>query len=156
MDSSGNARIADFGFTTVTLNLDSVQSVQCQRGFTPRWTAPELLKEGTYSKETDIFAFAMVMIEVRRGRPTVCRTLAYYHFVSTQIFTGAVPFSNSTPAMAMLAIMQKERPPRPSHPAFTDDLWTLMQHCWDHDPHLRPEVSEVLKVLLTPSVSRSF
>ena len=67
MDDSGNARIADFGFTTVTLNLDSIQSVQCQRGFTPRWSAPELLKDGAYSKETDIFAFAMVMIEVRRG-----------------------------------------------------------------------------------------
>ena len=64
MDDSGNARIVDFGFTTVTLNLDSVRSVQCQRGFTPRWTAPEVLEEGPLSKEADIFSFAMVMIEV--------------------------------------------------------------------------------------------
>ena len=58
--------------------------------------------------------------------------------------------------MAMLAIMQNERPPRPTHPMFTANLWMLMQRCWDHDPHLRPEVSEVLQVLLTPLVSRSF
>ena len=70
MDDSGNARIADFGFTTVTQNLDSVQSAQCQGG-TPRWTAPEVLDEGPYSKEADIFSLAMVMIEVRHGRPTV-------------------------------------------------------------------------------------
>ena len=65
MDDSGNARIADFGFTTVTQNLDSAQSAQCQRGFTPRWTAPEVLDERPHSKESDVFSFAMVMIEVR-------------------------------------------------------------------------------------------
>ena len=70
MDDSNNARIADFGFTTVTLNLDSVRSAQCLRGFTARWAAPEVLKEGPYSKESDIFSFAMVMIEVRRERLT--------------------------------------------------------------------------------------
>lgn len=31
-----------------------------------------------------------------------------------------------------------------------------MQHCWDHDPYLRPEVSKVLRVLSPPSVFRSF
>ena len=72
MDDSGGARIADFGFTTVTLNLDSARSVQCQRGFTPRWTAPEVLDEGPHSKESDVFSFAMVIIEVRHRRPTVC------------------------------------------------------------------------------------
>ena len=30
-----------------------------------------------------------------------------------------------------------------------------MQHCWDPDPHLRPEVLEALQVLRTPSVSCS-
>ena len=55
--------------------------------------------------------------------------------------------------MTMLVITQGGRPPRPTHPTFTDSLWTLMQRCWDHDPHLRPEVSEALEVLLTPSVS---
>ena len=67
MDDSGTARIADFGFTTVTLNLDSVPSVLYQGGFTPRWTAPEVLDEGPSSKESDVFSFAMVMIEVRHG-----------------------------------------------------------------------------------------
>ena len=35
------------------------------QGHTARWTAPEILtEEGTYSKEADVFSFAMVMIEV--------------------------------------------------------------------------------------------
>ena len=47
----------------------------------------------------------------------------------------------------MLAIMRGERPPRPTHPALTDELWVLTQRCWNQDPHLRPEISKVLKVL---------
>ena len=35
-------------------------------GHTARWTAPEILNEGEpYSREADVFSFAMVMIEVR-------------------------------------------------------------------------------------------
>ena len=44
----------------------------------------------------------------------------------------------------MLAIMSSKRLQRPTHPAFIDELWTLMQHCWDQDPRLRPDVSEVI------------
>ncbi|KAF9642058.1 hypothetical protein BDM02DRAFT_2731187 [Thelephora ganbajun] len=47
--------------------------------------------------------------------------------------------------------MQGERPLRPTHPTFTENLWTLVQRCWDHDPHLRPEASEVLTVLHAPN-----
>ena len=75
---------------------------------------------------------------------------------SIQVFTGVVPFSNEQPFTAGYSIMQGKRPPRPMHPAFTDDLWILMQRCWDDDPHLRPRVSEVLEVLLIPSVPYPF
>ena len=155
MDDSGNARIADFGFASVAQNLDSVQSALCQRG-TLQWTAPEVLNEGSYSKEADIFSFAMVMIEVRHGQSSVYRTLTHCHFVSTQVFTGTIPYSGKLPAMVIKAITQGKRPPRPTHPTFTENLWTLMQRCWHHDPHLRPEVLEVSRVLFIPSVSRSF
>lgn len=52
-----------------------------------------------------------------------------------------------------MVMAQGERPPRPAHPDLTDDLWNLMKSCWDPDPQLRPEISEVLEVLLNPSVS---
>ena len=68
-----------------------------------------------------------------------------------QVFTHEVPFSGVQPFMAMLAITQGKRPSRPTHLTFTENLWALMQRCWDHDPHLRPDVSEVLQ-FLTPSV----
>ncbi|KAF9645424.1 kinase-like protein [Thelephora ganbajun] len=131
VDNSGYARIADFGFATVTQNPDSIPSISCHNGHTPRWTAPEVLNEGPHSKEADVFAFAMVMIEV---------------------FTGAVPFGDGPSSMAMLSIMQGERPSRPTHPAFTENLWSLMRRCWDQDPRSRPKVSEALKILLSPNI----
>ena len=70
------------------------------------------------------------------------------------MFTGAIPFNNSLPAVAALAIMGGERPGRPRHVALTDRLWLLLQQCWDQDPHLRPSISEVLRVLV-PSVPHS-
>jgi len=127
VDDTGLARITDFGLATVARNPDSIRSTSENQGHTARWTAPEILNEkGTLGKEGDVFSFAMVMIEG---------------------FTGAVPFDGSLPAVAMVAIMDGKRPPRPTHQAFTDQLWQLTQRCWDQNPHSRPEVSEVLKVL---------
>lgn len=156
MDESSRARIADFGLATVTLNLDSIPSASCHHGHTPRWTAPEVLTEGTYSKEGDVFSFAMVMIEVRHKLSTACRSLTYCSFGFVQVFTGAIPFSDYTTYKAMLAMAEGERPPRPTHPTFTDSLWKLMQRCWDPDPHSRPEASGALQVLFAPSVSCPF
>ena len=65
VDDTGHARITDFGLAAVTQNLDSIRCLSEDHGDTARWTAPEILsEEGTYSKEADIFSFAMVMIEV--------------------------------------------------------------------------------------------
>ena len=80
VDDSGHARIADFGLATVTQNFDSM-SVSAQRGHTPRWSAPEVLYGGRCSKEADIFAFAMVMIEVRYRLSIVRRAPAYCRFI---------------------------------------------------------------------------
>ena len=84
------------------------------------------------------------------------RALAYCNLVSPQVFTGAVPFNNSLPTVAMLAIMGGKRPSRPTHPALTDKLWILIERCWNQDPRSRPEVSEVLQILPNPSVSHPF
>ena len=47
--------------------MDSMQGASDGPGHTARWTAPEILNDqGTYSREADVFSFAMVMIEVPR------------------------------------------------------------------------------------------
>ena len=94
MDDFGHARLVDFGLATVTRSLDSMRSVSCQRDYTARWAAPEVLDEDNYSKEADIFAFAMVMIEVRHSdvlRVELWPTIASYQYrCSLALFRSAI------------------------------------------------------------------
>ena len=146
MDNFGRARITDFGLALVIQGLNSTWSASSHGSHAPRWTAPEVLNGGVYSKKSDVFSFAMVMIEVRHERLS-CQSLVYCGSASAQAFTGAVPFNGVPGVAAVHEIMNGERPPRPHHPIFTTKLWELMQCCWDDDPHVRPRVSEVLRVL---------
>ena len=66
VDEFGHARLADFGFSMVARNLDSIQGDSDCHGFTPRWSAPEVLEHWSHSKEADTFSFGMVMYEVCR------------------------------------------------------------------------------------------
>ena len=62
---SGNARIIDFGLASIVRDPNSVRSGAEEYGYTPRWTAPEMFEDNpTSSKESDVFSFAMVAIEV--------------------------------------------------------------------------------------------
>ena len=73
VDSSGRARITDFGLATVTQRVGSVLSILDEYQQTARWTAPEILNDqGSYSKQADIFSFAMVTIAVRYRSPAAC------------------------------------------------------------------------------------
>ena len=68
VDAAGHARVADFGMSTVTQDLDSIRNASGDRGGGARWVAPEILAgRDTYNKEADVFSFAMVTIEVSCG-----------------------------------------------------------------------------------------
>jgi hypothetical protein len=57
-------------------------------------------------------------------------------FRTIQTPTGAAPFGNTPLPTAISAATQGKRPPRPTHPTFSEILWTLAQRCWDQEPHL--------------------
>ena len=68
VDITGHARITDFGLATITCDLGWIRTASEKHQPIIPWAAPEVLKdEGAYSKEADIFSFAMVMIEVCQG-----------------------------------------------------------------------------------------
>ena len=148
----------------VTKNLDSKPSDAQHRGHTVGWAAPEVMEKGIYSKEADMFSFAMVMIEVLLPQFTLDRNphamplciVSDCCLGSTQVFTGVIPFRDDSYWMVPWSIIQGTRPDRPTHPSFTGNLWSLMQRCWDQNPDSRPDASEALNILLTPSVSSNY
>lgn len=120
------AIIADFGIAAVTRNLDSLRPATRAEMHSPRWTAPELLEGGLPSKESDIYSFSMVTIEV---------------------FTGQLPFHSQTEYLAVFSVLSGGRPPRPPHPDCTDTLWALIESCWNKNAKSRPGTSEILRVI---------
>lgn len=153
VNDSGRALIADFGLAIITRGVDSELSTTGDEGHGARWSAPEILTDqGVYSKEADVFSFAMVMNQVGRGLSTMYRAFPYHRFIPLQVLNGAVPFHDKTPAAAAFAILKGFRPPRPKDPTVTEKLWILMDRSWAQEPHLRPDILEVLQGLRTPSV----
>jgi len=105
-----------------------------------RWMAPETLDpeifgipalpDRGFSAASDIYAFAMVIIE---------------------IFTGNVPFQefHNEPSV-IIKVMRGERPKRPERehaPGLSDQLWDLAQMCWHQDRSKRPTIFFVLDSL---------
>ncbi|KAF9643029.1 kinase-like protein [Thelephora ganbajun] len=126
VDDHARARVADFGIAVAARNLNLIRPVTTQPLHALRWSAPEVLKGEDLNKKSDIFSFAMVMIEV---------------------FTGAAPFNNVSDLAAGAAIIRGERPTQPAHASFTPDLKALTENCWNDNPDSRPEMSEIAEVL---------
>ena len=99
-----------------------------------RWLAPEIIKPspGTTemimeSKPADIFAFAMLAVEV---------------------FTGKHPFEGLTSSAAACRIFRGKRPEFPQNAedvGLTVEMWGLIQRCWHPDPAERPTIDDVVR-----------
>ena len=91
IDNIPHARIADFGIAIVTKNLDSLRPDTRQEVHTPRWSAPEIFLGQNPSKESDVYSFAMVVIEVHCERSDILVVSAYCCCINTGAFwSGSV------------------------------------------------------------------
>ena len=65
VDGHGHARVSDFGLASIAYGKYSA-GLMSDKGRTARWSAPEVLFGFvSASKQADVFAFGMVVIEVR-------------------------------------------------------------------------------------------
>ena len=79
------------------------------------------------SKAADVFAFAMLAVE---------------------IYTGKVPFPEQPPAMAASRVLKGERPEMPEDAVrlgLTTEIREFLERCWDQNPGKRPTTKEVVK-----------
>ena len=77
VDNTPHVRIADFGIAIVTKNLDSMRPATYQNIHSPTWSAPEILHGENPTKESDVYSFAMVMVEVNTSQRFHC--ICGYH-----------------------------------------------------------------------------
>ncbi|KAJ1302506.1 hypothetical protein OPQ81_002824 [Rhizoctonia solani] len=134
VSSDGVAKIADFGLSTMSeASLGFSETSNPQTGST-RWAAPELLtEEAPKSKESDVYALGMTMLEV---------------------ITGEVPFPQChSDYQVIVKVMQGAQPSRPMTQLKNDDrgdqMWNLLVSCWSPEPSARPSAQQVLESLIS-------
>lgn len=121
IDENEIVKVADFGVARV-----KVQSgVMTAETGTYRWMAPEIIEHKPYDHKADIFSFGIVLWE---------------------LLTGKLPYEYLTPLQAAVGVVQKGL--RPTIPKNTNPkLAELLERCWQQDPTLRPDFSEIIEIL---------
>jgi len=87
------------------------------------------LKDGRPTKQSDRYAIGMLIHEV---------------------LSGQVPFPRHHGYAVVVRILKGERPARPQGAEgawFTDDVWSILQRCWEPTPGDRPRIRDVLQCL---------
>jgi serine/threonine protein kinase len=85
------------------------------------------LEDSQPTKESDNYAFGMVVFEVLSGQP---------------------PFAGYKGFIVTRKVIEGERPERPEGSWFTNDLWGTLKQCWSPQPEERPTAAAVLKFLV--------
>jgi len=84
-DTTGIPQLADFGVSSITFHPSNNASSP-YHAFSVRWSAPEILDPkrgdpGRPTKASDVYAFAMVVIEVMRCDTTTLIFSGSHHFL---------------------------------------------------------------------------
>lgn len=135
INNSGHACLADFSLLTMAPDQSSIMS-SCIEGGTFRWMSPELLNPEIFgldkiysTKESDCYALGMVVYEV---------------------LSGQMPFAPHRASVVVVKVLGGERPGRPHGEngiLFTDSIWRVLEHCWEHQPCDRISAKTILQGL---------
>lgn len=142
IDDNEQAVLCDFGLSRLKADVTSRTAILGTAAVTGtrNWMAPERLKGGSIKKPADIYAFGMVVYEVKfmwhLVRPSFL-TLCYDEIYTTKTPLGHIAHGD----FLELVVGQDVRPDRPNadeSPKLCDDVWNLALRCWVKDPRLRP------------------
>jgi serine/threonine protein kinase len=86
-----------------------------------KWRAPEIIE----SKAGDVYSFGMVV---------------------WMIFAISIPCEREKAVLFKVPIGGRPRKPESAREVgFTDDMWSLVERCWDQNPEKRPTMREVVR-----------
>jgi len=121
---SGNVKITDFGLSHQTGASSSVYSMDASHVKIPiKWSAPEVITGFKFSKKADVWSFGVTMWEI------IERELPFEEIPSGDV--------------AALVVKKSLKLAKPSATDLPEDLWLLMQQCWELDPKQRPSFEQL-------------
>jgi len=118
LGESWNTKVADFG-----LARTKIATTMTKVG-TPRWVAPEVLREEHYSEKADVYSFGVILWELE---------------------TEEVPYGDKTPVMQVITAVAYSRKSL-SVPELSP-FSTLIKECLNNSPNSRPSFATILQRL---------
>ncbi|KAG8704892.1 homeodomain transcription factor ste12 [Ceratobasidium sp. 394] len=133
VSDSDEPLLVDFGNAVLYERTLQFTLTTARNNLSPRWTAPELLKEGPYSVEADVYALGMTILEV---------------------IIGEVPYASLKDTQVIVAVLFNQRHPKrqEEHIPTTIQgnlLWSTLSECWAFDPKSRPTAAQVQDMMAT-------
>uniref|UniRef100_A0A7M4EFH6 Tyrosine-protein kinase n=1 Tax=Crocodylus porosus TaxID=8502 RepID=A0A7M4EFH6_CROPO len=116
-------KISDFGMSRQ--EDDGVYSSSGLKQIPIKWTAPEALNYGRYTSESDVWSFGILLWET--------------------FSLGVCPYPGMTNQQAREQVEKGYRMSTPQK--CPEEIYKIMQRCWDYKPENRPKFSEIQKEL---------
>ncbi|KAM4720434.1 tyrosine-protein kinase Fer [Anableps anableps] len=116
-------KISDFGMSRQ--EDDGVYSSSGLKQIPIKWTAPEALNYGRYSSESDVWSYGILLWET--------------------FSLGVCPYPGMTNQQAREQVEKGYRMSCPQR--CPDDVYKVMQRCWQYNPEDRPKFSELQRDL---------
>nr|XP_018916405.1 PREDICTED: insulin-like peptide receptor [Bemisia tabaci]XP_018916406.1 PREDICTED: insulin-like peptide receptor [Bemisia tabaci] len=125
-------KIGDFGMTREIYETDYYR--KGTKGLLPvRWMAPESLKDGVFTSQSDVWSYGVVLWEMA--------TLA------------SQPYQGLANDQVLRYVRDGGIMERPDN--CPDKLYEIMRLCWQYKPSIRPSFMELVKILL-PDIDDDF
>ncbi len=122
LDEALNCKLCDFGLSKSMASDEGMTACG-----TPYWSAPEIIRGDSYDFKADVYSFAIILFEL------ISREEPY----------------NNMPGME-IAVKVATQGLRPKIPSYCPDNYRrLIEECWDPEPAMRPDFTEVLERLHT-------
>lgn len=119
LDSSGIAKIADFG---LSCRITKGSEMTAETG-TYRWMAPEVIRHERYSFAADVYSFGILLWE---------------------LYSRSRPFDDLTPVQAAYSVaLHHTRPPLPPPSIMPEVIVPLLEQAWHREADSRPTFAEI-------------
>uniref|UniRef100_A0AAR2LBC2 Tyrosine-protein kinase n=1 Tax=Pygocentrus nattereri TaxID=42514 RepID=A0AAR2LBC2_PYGNA len=116
-------KISDFGMSRQ--EDDGIYSSSGLKQIPIKWTAPEALNYGRYSSESDVWSYGILLWET--------------------FSLGVCPYPGMTNQQAREQVEKGYRMSCPQK--CPDEVYKIMQRCWDYKPENRPKFAEIYREL---------